>query len=161
MTLGLQDRKVTPFLNSRISAWHPEFSPDGRWMAYASDESGRFEVYVQPHPGPGSKTQVSSERGRSPMWSRNGKQLFYWQGPKLWAVDVQIGSIFSAGKPRLLFEQEGYGTSDPIRNWDISPDGQRFLMVKWEESKPQPVTEFILVRNWFEELNRLVPSGKK
>ena len=161
MTLGLQDRKVTPFLNSRFSAWHPEFSPDGRWMAYASDESGRFEVYVQPYPGPGSKTQVSSERGRSPMWSRNGKQLFYWQGPKLWAVDVQIGSVFSAGKPRLLFEQEGYGTSDPIRNWDISPDGQRFLMVKWEESKPQPVTEFILVQNWFEELNRLVPSGKK
>ncbi|MBP1601938.1 MAG: hypothetical protein H6Q06_2089, partial [Acidobacteria bacterium] len=68
---------------------------------------------------------------------------------------------FSAGKPRLLFDQAGYGVGDPIRCWDISPDGKRFLMVKLEERKPQPVTEMILVQNWFEELKRLCPTGKK
>jgi hypothetical protein len=71
---------------------------------------------------------------------------------------VAAGSGFSASKPRLLFEQSGYGVNQPIREWDISPDGKRFLMVKLEERKPQPVTEMILIQNWFEELKRLVPT---
>ena len=83
------------------------------------------------------------------------------RGDQVWVVDVRTDGGFSAGKPRLLFEKPGYGRDDPIRGWDISPDGQRFLMVKLEERKPQPVTEMILVQNWFEELKRLVPTGKK
>ncbi len=76
-------------------------------------------------------------------------------------VDVQTGPAFSAGKPRLLFERTGFELVGPIRNWDLSLDGQRFLMVKLDDNKPTPVTEMILVQNWFEELKRLAPSGRK
>jgi WD40 repeat protein len=162
MLLHMHDRKITPFLNSRFDERWPEFSPDGRWIAYASEESGRYEVYVQPFPGPGGKTQISNDGGNEPLWSRDGRQLFYKRSPnQRWVVDLQTSAGFSAGKPRLLFEQAGYRGSNPIRSWDISLDGQRFLMVKMEERKPQPVTEMILVQNWFEELKRLCPTGKK
>jgi serine/threonine-protein kinase len=164
--LNVRDRSVTPYLNSRFFEGYPEFSPDGRWMAYASNESGRCEVYVQPFPRSAGKWQVSSEGGSQPLWARNGKQLFYlWGAPgsqtdQAWSVDVQTESGFSAGKPRLLFEQPGYSGGVPIRGWDISADGDRFLMVKLEERKPQPLTEIVLVQNWFEELRRLAPSKK-
>ena len=75
-------------------------------------------------------------------------------------VDVRTDGGFSASKPRLLFKAQGYVGGGVIRAWDLSPDGKRFLMVKNEERKPQPVTEMILVQNWFEELKRLVPTGK-
>jgi hypothetical protein len=78
----------------------------------------------------------------------------------VWEVDVRTDQGFTPGKPRFLFEQAGYSTGDPIRCWDISLDGQRFLMVKDEERKPQPVTEIILVQNWFEELKRFCPTGR-
>jgi len=163
LLLRMRDRRVTPFLNSRFNEMFPEFSPDGRWMAYVSDESGRDEVYVQPFPGPGGKWQISNEGGWEPLWARNGKKLFYrqlWSPPecKFFVVDVQTGSDFSPSKPGLLFQLSGYLGSTPIRTWDISPDGQRFLMAKHEERKPQPVTELILVQNWFEELKRLSPA---
>jgi len=91
--LNVRDRSVTPYLNSRFNERYPEFSPDGRWLAYASDESGRFEVYVQPFPRGGGKWQVSSEGGCAPLWARNGKQLFYlWRtvgtaGTQAWSAD--------------------------------------------------------------------------
>ena len=156
MLLQLRDRKVTPFLNSRFTETYPEFSPDGKWIAYVSNESGHDEVYIQPFPGPGRQTQISIEGGREPLWSRDGSQLFYRRPNQAWVADVQ-----TAGKPRLLFEQEGYQESFPIRGWDISVDGKHFLMVKLAERKPQPATEMILVHNWFEELKRLAPAGKK
>jgi hypothetical protein len=156
MLLHMHDRKITPFLNSRFNEVYPDFSPDGRWMAYVADESGTFEVYVRPFPGPGGKTQISNHGGSEPLWSRDGRQLFYRRPNQVWVVDLQSGSGFSAGKPRLLFEQAGYRETSPLRCWDISRDGQRFLMVKLEDRKSQPVTELILVQNWLEELKRLV-----
>jgi hypothetical protein len=158
--LNVRDRQVRPYLNSRFDETYPEFSPDGRWMAYASDESGRQEVYVQSFPRGGGKWQISGEGGNQPLWARNGKQLLYRSPGKVWSVDVQTGSAFSATKPRLLFEQSGYVHGGPIRTWDISPDGERFLMVKVEERKPQPVTEMVLVQNWFDELRRLTSANK-
>jgi serine/threonine-protein kinase len=160
LLLDLRNRRVRPFLNSPAYEAFPEFSPDGHWLAYTSSESGRNEVYVQPFPGLGGRWQVSSKGGVEPLWSPNGRQLFYRLGDQVWVVDVQAGSGFSASKPRLLFEKPGYGRGSPIRSWDISLDGKRFLMVKLEERKPQPVTEMILVENWFEELKRLCPIGK-
>ena len=125
-----------------------------------SDESGRAEVYVRPFPGPGSKWLISQEGGLEPLWARNGKQLFYrsFDGQQVWAVDVRTEGDFSASKPRLLFKAPGLSLGGPIRGWDLSLDGQRFLMVKLEEAKPKPVTEMILVQNWFEELKRLCPT---
>ncbi len=157
----MHDRKVSPFLNSEFEEMSPEFSPDGRWMLYVSNESGRNEVYVRQFPGPGGRWQISSEGGTEPLWSRNGRQMFFRRGNQVLVVDVKAGTGFSAGKPRLVFEQPGFWDSLPIRCWDISPDGLRFVMVKLGERKPQPVTKMILVQNWFEELKRLSPTGKK
>jgi len=163
--LDMQSRRITPFLNSSGYESFPEFSPDGRWMAYASDESGRLEVYVRPFPGPGGKWLISQEGGHEPLWGRNGKQLFYRStdgGQVLvWAVDVRTDGGFSARKPRLLFKGPGFTGGIPIRSWDLSLDGQRFLMVKTEDTQPTPVTEMVLVMNWFEDLKRLSPTGKK
>ncbi len=161
LLLDVRSRRVTPFLNSQSDGLYPEFSPDGRWLVYGSNESGRHEIYVRPFPGPGGKWQISQQGGTEPLWARTGKQLYYRRGDKVWAVDVQTEPAFSAGRPRLLFEQPGLGGSGPIRTRDLSLDGQRFLMVKLDERKPTPVTEMILVQNWFEELKRLAPTGNK
>jgi Tol biopolymer transport system component len=159
--LDTHSGRVTPFLNSRFNERFPEFSPDGRWLAYTSDESKRNEVYVADYPGRSKKVPISVEGGDSPLWARNGKQLFYLRGAQMWVVDVRTDGGFATGKPRLLFERPGYSLTAPIRGYDLSLDGQRFLMVKREQRKPMPVTEMTLVQNWFEELKRLVPTGKK
>ena len=161
LLLDMKTRRVTPFLNSKAREGWPEFSPDGHWMAYASDESGRYEVWVRPFPGPGGRWQISKEGGVQPVWSKDGKQLFYRQAEEVWVSDVRTEGGFSVGKPRLLFEKGGFFGGSPVRGWDLWPDGQQFLMVKLEERKPTPVTEMILVQNWFEELKRIVPTGKK
>jgi serine/threonine-protein kinase len=159
--LDAQSSRVTPFLNSQFNEAYPEFSPEGRWLAYTSSESGRNEVYVRPFPAPGIRQMVSSEGGEQPLWARDGKQLFYRWQDQVWAVDVRTDGGFATSKPRLLFEKAGYSRGSPIRTYDLSLDGQRFLMVKLEQRKPTPVTEMILVQNWFEELKRLVPTAKK
>jgi len=161
MFLETESGRVRPFLDSDFDEAYPEFSPDGRWIAYTSSESGTAEVYVRPFPGPGRKHLVSSRGGVQPLWARNGKQLFYRWEDQVWAVDVRTHGGFSAGKPRLLFERPGYSPGAPSRSYDLSLDGQRFLMVKLEQRKPAPVTEMVIVENWFEELKRLVPTGKK
>lgn len=160
--LNVRDGRITPFLHSRFNESQPEFSPDGKWVAYVTNESGRDEVNVQPFPESGSRWQISHEGGRSPIWAPDGGRLYYrsiGDGNEVWVVDVQTHSGFSASKPRPLMEMEGY-IMGVIRTWDISPDGLRFLAVKKDKSKLQPITEMILVQNWFEELKRLVPTGK-
>ncbi len=152
--MDVPSRRITPFLNSQFYEHYPEFSPNGRWIAYSSDESKREEVYVRPFPGPGMKRLVSIKGGIQPLWARDGKQLFYRWEDQFWVVDVETGGSFAAGKPRLLFEKPGFGHGFPIRTYDLSLDGQRFLMVREEPLKPAPVTEMILIQNWFEELER-------
>src|ERR1700676_5576985 len=85
---SVQVRKAEPFLRTPFNEGAARFSPDGRWLAYISDESGRFEVYVQSYPGPGGKWQISTEGGTEPVWTRNGRELFYRSGDKMMAVDV-------------------------------------------------------------------------
>jgi hypothetical protein len=97
-----------------------------------------------------------------PVWARNGKQLFYRWNNQLWVVDVQKDGGPTISKPRRLFEKLGFQIGPfPIRTYDLSLDSQRFLMVKDDQRKLLPVTEMVLVQNWFEELKRLVPTGKK
>src|SRR5262249_2478072 len=100
-------RKPRVFLQTPFTEAAPQLSPDGRWVAYVSNESGRPEIYVRPFPGPGGKWQISTEGGQSPAWSPKGNELFYRTGrsnENLMAVDIQTQPTFSAGKPRLLFE---------------------------------------------------------
>ena len=159
--LRLSDRKTQPFLRTPFTEGGPRFSPDGRWLAYVSDESGRYEIYVQPYPGPGGKWQISTEGGTEPVWNHNGRELFYRIGDKMMAVDIATQPGFAAGKPRMLFEGPYLPTAATIQNYDVSPDGQRFLMLKPSESAGAAPTQINVVLNWFEELKRRVPPGKK
>jgi eukaryotic-like serine/threonine-protein kinase len=160
LLLDMKSRRVRSLLNTIAYEAIPEFSPDGRWLAYASDESGRREVRVQSFPGPGGRWQVSKEGGRGPLWSKDGRPLFYHQADdQVWVADIRTEGGFAPGKPRLLFEKRGFILNPaPLQTWALWPDDQGFLMVKREEPKPQPVTEMIIVQNWFEELRRLAPA---
>ncbi len=132
-------------------------SPDDRWLAYVSNESGREEIYMRPFPGPGGKVQISTEGGAEPQWSRDGKELFYRKGEKMMAVAISAEPELAAGKPTLLFEGRylsGLSAGNPATNYDVAPDG-RFVMIRVEE-RTAP-TQLNLVLNWFEELKRLVP----
>jgi eukaryotic-like serine/threonine-protein kinase len=159
--LRMSDRKAQPFLRTSFNESAPRFSPDGRWLAYISDESGRFEIYVQPYPGPGGKWQISTEGGREPAWNPNGRELFYRSGDKMMAVDIITQPGFAAGKPRVLFEGPYLPTPLTTPNYDVSPDGQRFLMLKPVEQAQAAPTQINVVLNWFEELKQKVPTGKK
>jgi Tol biopolymer transport system component len=126
--LQLSDRKAQPFLQTPFTEGGATFSPDGRWLAYVSNESGRPKIYVQPYPGPGGKWQISVEGGTEPVWGRSGRELFYRNGNKMIVVETTTESSFSAGKPRMLFEGEYVTSVFPAMSaaYDVSADGQRF-----------------------------------
>jgi eukaryotic-like serine/threonine-protein kinase len=159
--LRMSDRKAQPFLRTQFNESVPRFSPDGHWLAYISDESGRYEIYVQPYPGPGGKWQISTEGGTEPVWNPNGRELFYRDGDKMMAVDIGTQSGFAAGKPRVLFEGQYAPTPGTSPNYDVSSDGQRFLMLKPNEQAEAAPTQINVVLNWFEELKQKVPVGTK
>jgi len=146
-----------PFLHAPFNEGGPAFSPDGRWLAYVSDESGQFEVYVRPFPGPGSKWPISIQGGVAPVWARDGRELFYRNGYKMMAVTVEAGSEFSAGRPEVIFEGRYVAANWYRPNYDISPDGQQFVMVRSTQEEVSPA-KINVVLNWFEELKRLVPT---
>jgi serine/threonine-protein kinase len=128
------DRKARPFVQTPSYEYGPMFSPDGRWLAYGSDETGRREIYVRPFLGPGGRWQISTEGGTEPMWARNGRELFYRNGDKMMATDVVGKPVFAAAKPKLLFEGQYETAIFPFeRDYDVSPDGQRFLIIKASE----------------------------
>ena len=159
--LRLTDRKAQPFLRTPYNETSPRFSPDGRWLAYVSNESGRYEVYVQPYPGPGGKWQISTEGGMEPAWNPNGRELFYRSGDKMMAVDITTQPGFTVGKPRALFAGWYEATPATFSNYDVTPDGQRFLMLKRSEQEASAPTQINVVLNWFEELKRRVPTNRK
>lgn len=159
-------RKLRCFLCTDAPEGAPAFSPDGQWLAYRSFVSGPWEIYVRRVDGAGEKHQISNGIGHQPLWSRDGKQLFYWKGQwigrrpalmQMMAVDVALGPVFQAGKPRALFEgrYRWYG----VANYDVTPDGQRFLMLQSVQSAP--IIQLELVVNWFDELRaRVRPSSR-
>jgi hypothetical protein len=156
------ERKERPYLQTPANEGNAIFSPDGRWLAYVSDESGQDEVYVRPVEGTGGKWQISTEGGGEPVWARTGKELFYRNGDKMMAVAIESKPQLTAAKPRLLFERHyetaNYGAF--LRNFDVSLDGQRFLMVKAAEQVTS-AAQINVVLNWSEELKRRVPAGTK
>jgi eukaryotic-like serine/threonine-protein kinase len=161
LTGSAQVRKTQPFLRTQFDEAVPRFSPDGRWLAYVSNESGQSEIYVQPYPGPGGKWQISTEGGKEPVWNPNGRELFYRTGDKMMAVEIATQPSFSVGKARMLFEGRYRPTPVTSPNYDVSPDGQRFLMLKPSESVEAAPTQISVVLNWFEELKRRVPTGTR
>jgi serine/threonine-protein kinase len=153
LTLGADP---APFVLTPFDEWSPAFSPDGLWLAYVSDESGRNEVYVQPYPGPGNKYLISVDGGTEPAWSADGKELYYRHGEQMLAVKVEIKPAFTAAKPELLFDGP-YERADSSRNYDVAPDG-RFVMVRSDAvDAPQ---RFYVALNWLDEL-RLRATGTR
>jgi Tol biopolymer transport system component len=158
------DQEPRSFISSRFTEAYPEFSPDGRWVAYTSDETGRQEVYAQQYPGPGERRQLSNNGGTQPAWAHNGRELFYTeidgrtQRMRMMSVPLSEGSPLRAGVPRVLFEGL-FRDQANTRGYDVTPDGQRFLMVKPVQRPPSPVRQMVMVQNWFEELKAEVPAG--
>jgi serine/threonine-protein kinase len=154
LTRGSTDATPRTFRNFTFWVFNARLSPDGRWVAYQSQDSGAFEVYVVPYPNPaGERVPVSSGGGTDPRWSANGRELFYRNGDKMMVVDVPPGDNFRPSTPRMLFEKAG--------SYDVAPDG-RFLMIKPPaQSAPEQAPEMHIIVNWFEELRRRVPLENK
>ncbi|MDA2924647.1 hypothetical protein MYX65_08335, partial [Acidobacteria bacterium AH-259-L09] len=152
------ERKPQPFLRTRFHERHAMFSPDGRWIAFTSNRSGRDEIYVKAYPGEGGIVPISIDGGTQPIWARSGKELFYRNADKMMVVSIQTAPTFKAGAPRLLFEGSyNYRPNEETSDYDITPDGQRFVMVTSSEQE-RPARQVNVILNWFEELKRLVPT---
>jgi dipeptidyl aminopeptidase/acylaminoacyl peptidase len=141
------EAKPIPFLRSEFSEQNARFSPDGKWIAYCSDESGTQEIYVQPFPANGVKKRISIEGGRQPRWRRDGKELFYVSGTTLMAVPITPGAEFAAGTPRAIFEESKLDYFGNVRaGYAVTSDGQRFLTLPVvDETGTTPISVMV---NW-------------
>jgi Tol biopolymer transport system component len=163
---GWKPGQPFPFLKSRVPEGYAAFSPDGRWLAYTSVESGRGEVYVRAFPDGGQKQLISSGGGAFPAWSPSGNKLFYLAEDQRMMVSTYavLGDSFHAGKPRLFAEDRlaqltvfGY----PSRSFSLHPDGKRVALLKASEPQPQAKpANVILVFNFFDELRRRTPASR-
>jgi hypothetical protein len=144
------DRKPYPFVRAAFREWFGEFSPDGRWIAYESNETGRSEVYLRPFPGPGGKWQVSTEGGARPEWSRDGRELFYFENDRIMRVTVDAGQALAVGRPELLFPCNCF---DSGRFYEVTPDAKHFLLIQ-NVQPVSPVAQINLVLGWGGELER-------
>jgi hypothetical protein len=155
---GFKPGKPTEFLATFFQEYDPAFSPDGRWIAYRSNETGSYEVYVRPFPGPGGKWQVSTAGGYFPTWSRNGNELFYrTQDSRIMVVTYKsAGDIFQTDKPRLWSEGQFTDRANS-RNFDLHPDGRRFAVLNAPLQAQTKFDKVTFVFNFFDELRRIAP----
>ena len=155
------DSAAAMLIDDQFRTFAPAVSPDGRWVAYTSNISGQYEVYAERFPELGSRQQISTAGGTIPRWSPDGTELYYRSvdGRQVLAVSVATDPLFTAGVPQVLFEGSYEAPAGGNRSYDVTPDGERFVMIKAGSSaadgdgRPQVV----LVQNWFEELKRLLP----
>ncbi len=144
-------RKPSPMIAGPGAIAEGHVSPNGKWIAYSSTESGVYEIYVQNFPPAGGRWQISTEGGNEPQWNSNGKELFYRNGSKLMAVDVKTDTDrFEPGTPRLLFEA---AMVPHLRNtYVVAPDGQKFLVIVRAQSTD--ILPMTMVLNWPAEVRR-------
>lgn len=150
--------KAEPFLATPSQERVPAFSPNGSFVAYASDESGRMEVYLRPFPGPGPKRQISTNGGFNASWSRDGREIFYWetgQVGRLMRASCETGSEPRLGKPQALFEVP----LPMVDRLTLMPDGQRFVMVKPQPEEESPL-QIVVIPGFLEETKARL-AGKK
>jgi serine/threonine protein kinase len=157
------DHESHPFADIKASAGSAKVSPDGHWLAYCSNETKTPQVYVQAFPGPGPKIQVSNDGGTDPVWKRSGGELYFRNGDRMMAVAVSTTPTFTAEHPRTLWEgrySHGMSTScgppgATSSNYDVTADGQRFLMIKDDAPYTAVSKQVIVVLSWADEVNRL------
>jgi serine/threonine-protein kinase len=150
------DEEPYPFLDRDFDDRSARISPDGRWVAHVSYQSGRNEVYVRPFPGPGGRWQISMDGGREPRWSADGRELFFRNGSETLVATVDTSSGFRAERPRVLFDRDLYSVV-PFQ-YSPSPDGERFLAIQRVGSDASR-SDIAVVLHWVDELRRLVPAG--
>jgi serine/threonine protein kinase/Tol biopolymer transport system component len=153
--VDIVQKTVTPAAVTDAQEWGPHFSPNGRWMAYTSDESGQYEVYVKPYPELSGAWAISINGGEEPIWSRDGKSLYYRNGDTWLEVPISFDPNFSMGTPRVALE--GPYINVPGRSYDLSADGSKFLVIL-DEGTEEFSRHVEVVLNWFDELERLVPT---
>jgi hypothetical protein len=157
------DRKASPLISDTGSQYAPYFSPDGRWVVYGSAETGATQIFVQPFPPNGTKYQITTTGGLAPLWSPDGKQIFYisLNGPlrQILSVDVHTTPSFGFANPAKLPIEKIDSRNNFVRPYDITPDGKRFVVVLGETgaSERPPQTEMRITLNWFRELQERVP----
>ena len=153
---------MEPLIETRFDERGGVVSPDGRWLAYESNSSGRYEIYVRPFPAVGDGLwKISSAGGVQPLWAPRGRELFYVapDGALMGVSGEARAASWSAGAPARLLEGRYFtGAGNVIRHYDVTADGQRFLMIKEDPANDAASAQIILVQNWFEELKRLVPT---
>jgi Tol biopolymer transport system component len=155
-----------PFVQTPFEERGAIFSPDGHWIAYVSNKSGQNDVYARPYPGPGSEATISVGGGQEPVWGPSGKELFYRHDGKLWVVRVNEGAAsLTVGAPARVFDDpyrlDTGGAAGGMANYDISPDGKRFVMVEEPRAANGPVAQAVrlqVILNWFDELKRRAPT---
>ena len=160
-SMSLVDRQQPPqaVLQTRFAESSPHISPDGHWIAYNSNESGRPEIYVRPFPGLGAKLLISTDGGAEPHWSPDGHELFYRKGDTMMGVTLSAGPPVSAGTPRVLFQGQYQISDTGSGGYDVGPDG-RFLMVE-PTSMPRAATQITVVLNWFDEIRSQIRAAAK
>jgi hypothetical protein len=160
------DRRPRPLVQTKFDEGAPRFSPDGKWVSYCSNESGRTQVYVTPYPGPGARIQVSTDGGTDAVWRRKGGELYYRQDDTMMAVSVATEPKLTLSKPRALWKGKyAEGTSTMCggpgatsTNYDVTADGDRFLMIQ-EKTTDSLARQVHVVLGWAEELKRLAKRG--
>ena len=164
---GWKPGTPTVFLNSPFAELEPMFSPDGRWIAYRSNESGLFEVYVRPFPGPGGKWQISTGGGTNATWSRTRHELFYGTpDQRIMVASYTVdGESFRAEKPRLWSDRHYLarpGRISALRSFDLHPDGERFALAAAPEAQTAAKQDkLVFIFNFFDELRRIAPVAKR
>jgi serine/threonine-protein kinase len=161
MRLGVDSVAAPLVADPRYDEEAPALSPDGRWLAYESDETGRTEVYIRPFPNTeGGKWQVSLNGGQAPLWAHSSRELFFVDGARnMVATPVGTGTPLQLGERRLLFRLDPdiyLGNLEHYTPFDISPDDRRFIMARQLRGESEPAQNFLLVENWFEELKAKV-----
>ncbi|MFC1543785.1 hypothetical protein ACFL4Y_00835 [Gemmatimonadota bacterium] len=156
-TLDLRENTPKPYLVTDDDEYTPQFSPNGRFIAYVSEKAGEYAVFVRPYPDTGGVSQISEYGGEQPVWGPEGRELFFRERGLLRVVPVTTDGEFTFGRPETLMSDYTYMASSYFPEYDIHPDGNRILFVRG--TGPEPIKSIELVVNWFEELKRLQPPN--
>jgi serine/threonine-protein kinase len=161
------DHEAESVAKERGQEGSPKFSPDGRWLTYCSNETGKPQVYVQAFPGPGAKIQISVDGGTDPVWGRRSGELYYRNGDSMMSVPVTTAPTFKAGRPQELWKGRfSHGMSSSCgppgvtsSNYDVTADGKRFLMIKDEDQDRAASTQIVVVLGWADEVRRIAQKS--
>ena len=152
-----EDNSSTLLVGSTANERAPGFSPDGNWVVYLSDKSGKDEIYVKPFPSGTGERQISNDGGSEPVWSPKGNEIFYRNGDKMMSAVIVFSPALRVIRRVELFEEK-FQSSDFRASYDVHPDGNKFIIIEAEEETDR--YNMFMIKNWFEELKRLAPVKK-